>query len=256
MSETASLDPPGAALARQNWWISARRWPSDVVTALHAIHDRYPAWNTSYYREGTRDVPGRRGPLVPAGGCTARLMQPQYDYAPVLVASDPQELTALVAIEDKVRAGRGSSGRRQVMAWALMRDPDGSVLAVDYGAAGGWALPGGEVELNEAPPKGCLRILGDMLRVPGLMVARVDAMDWWPRADQQPETHHIVFDVWCDPSTVPQDDSAVRWLRVEELERWFSAPVLKRAVMALEARQSGRAGYLMGGAGLLPLAGA
>jgi hypothetical protein len=170
-----------AERVRRNWTRQAHKWPAEVAAVLTEVHERYPEWTTSYRAEASRPYEGRTGPEIPAGGCTAQLIEPPHGYTPFLVGADAEELRAKVAAEDKVRLSRGESGTRQVMAWGLIRDADGAVLSVRYGADGGWGLPGGVASPGEAPPVTCLRILTEMFGVGGHVAARLAVVDWTPR---------------------------------------------------------------------------
>jgi len=70
-------------------------WPEGVAQRLVIIERCFPAWVTSYVKEGTAEVP--------AGSCTARLEQPLRGFAPALVAADPAELAAKVAEAEERR---------------------------------------------------------------------------------------------------------------------------------------------------------
>jgi 8-oxo-dGTP diphosphatase len=138
-----------------------------------------------------------------------------------------------------------------VAAGGLITDAAGRVLLVKPNYRPYWGLPGGIVEADEAPHRGCerevLEEVGLSVRAGSLLVS-----DWLPADDERPRPSlYFLFDCGTydgDPPIRLQeeelDDHA--FVTVEESVGMLAAAVAARLPAAIDARRAGETRYLPG----------
>ena len=115
---------------------------------------------------------------------------------------------------------------------------DGKVLVVQRGrepAAGTWAFPGGRLELGETLAEAAVREAREETGLevePGEVAAVVEFID--RDADGRVRWHYVIIDLLATPvggTLRPGDDSVdVRWIGLEDIERFNLAPRMARIV--------------------------
>jgi len=115
---------------------------------------------------------------------------------------------------------------------------DGKVLVVQRGrepAAGTWAFPGGRLELGETLAEAAVREAREETGLeiePGEVAAVVEFID--RDEDGRVRWHYVIIDLLATPvggTLRPGDDSLdVRWIGLEDIERFDLAPRMARIV--------------------------
>lgn len=77
-------------------------WPDGTADRLMEVERRFPGWGAWYRVAASRKIP--------AGSCTARLLDPPRGYDPELFAPDPDALAELIATAEAER--RAAASRR------------------------------------------------------------------------------------------------------------------------------------------------
>ncbi|MEV5711378.1 NUDIX hydrolase [Actinoallomurus sp. NPDC052274] len=134
-------------------------------------------------------------------------------------------------------------------AGGLITDTSGRILLVKPSYRPYWLFPGGVVEANEAPHRGCER---EVLEEVGLSVraGRLLVSDWVPADGERPRPNmYFLFDCGTYDGDAPirlQEEELVdhAFVTVEEGVGLLSAVSAARLPAALEARATGETRYL------------
>lgn len=135
------------------------------------------------------------------------------------LAADPAPLTreAFVAV---LNAGLPT---KRVISQGVMRDEHGRVLLCELTYKREWDLPGGVVEVGEAPGEGLVRELEEELGV-SVAVRGLITVNWLPAWREWDDACVFVFDLGTVDSSVvktwtlqPSEIAAVHWCDVDDL---------------------------------------
>ncbi len=124
---------------------------------------------------------------------------------------------------------------------------DGKVLVVQRGrepAAGTWAFPGGRLELGETLAEAAVREAREETGLeiePGEVAAVAEFID--RDEDGRVRWHYVIIDLLATPvggTLRPGDDSLdVRWIGLEDIERFNLAPRMARVVRKVLGGENG-----------------
>ncbi|MEV0399977.1 NUDIX hydrolase [Actinoallomurus sp. NPDC050550] len=136
-----------------------------------------------------------------------------------------------------------------VAAGGLITDPAGRALLVKPNYRPYWGFPGGVVEADEAPHRGCER---EVLEEVGLSVAagRLLVSDWVPAGGERPRPSvYFLFDCGVyegDPPIRLQEEELddYAFVTAEEGVGMLATAFASRLTTALHARRTGETQYL------------
>ena len=143
--------------------------------------------------------------------------------------------------------------KKRVAAGALFFNPAGEILLVKPTYQEGWGIPGGVVEMDEAPKHGCRREIREELGV-DLSVGSLLVVDYTSASESIGDSLQFVFDGGIlGPAEVarlclPEEElSQYRFVSTEEALTLLRPRLRKRLPACLRARETGRTAYLHDG---------
>lgn len=145
--------------------------------------------------------------------------------------------------DDELRAFIATLPTRRMVAFALIRDPQGRLLLVEPNYKDGWTLPGGTVEAGEDPRAGCFR---EVVEEVGLHL---------PEGRLLVVAHGLSSGMWGDSATFLYDGGVIpadtgitvqeeeldsyRWVAPERLEEHLGPRLTPMLLDGLEQVQRG-----------------
>lgn len=123
--------------------------------------------------------------------------------------------------------------RKRMAAGALIRDEQGKVLMVKPVYKGGWSIPGGVVEADEAPKTACIREIHEELGLV-LQIGRLLVVDYNAPLGEKTESLMFIF----DGGYLNEVEISHIQLQAEELEAFeFYAPDALPGLMSRSLRR-------------------
>jgi ADP-ribose pyrophosphatase YjhB (NUDIX family) len=123
--------------------------------------------------------------------------------------------------------------RKRMAAGALIRNEQGKILLVKPVYKGGWSIPGGVVEADEAPKTACIREIREELGL-DLVINRLLVVDYNSPHGEKTESLMFIF----DGGYINEADTAGINLQAEELEAFdFFTPDALPGLMSRSLRR-------------------